>query len=260
MKYLHTFLILVAVVILNHETSAEEFSFYTVFLNNFSGKIYSQDISRFRISSGDSEFSLPDTCTQKTLNTSLKNGVYTLVLETGKINNSTVSGQNNISAHLSDSRLLNLDDPEIQKIKSGLKNSKSIINDVENFVYDYISDKSAGLPLMNASDILKNKSGDCTEHTVLAVSILRSMGIPARALVGMMLAEEFEGKKNIFVYHMWAEAFVNGKWILVDAANPGLKHGNRYIAFAYHHLLTEMPLSYLKAVSAMKSFSVEYME
>jgi hypothetical protein len=51
---------------------------------------------------------------------------------------------------------------------------------------------------------------------------------------------------------MWAEAFHDGRWILVDATRPRDIHPNRYIAFAYHSLQTEMPLSYFRAISAIR--------
>ena len=72
-----------------------------------------------------------------------------------------------------------------------------------------------------------------------------------------MLVKKFMGRQNVFVYHMWAEAFVRGRWMLIDSTRPGTEGLNRYIAFAYHHLKTEMPLSFLKALASMKEFSVE---
>jgi transglutaminase-like putative cysteine protease len=256
------FLIILLIILTIDLSSSQELTFFTVYLKNFSGKVYSEKTSKFKIDSKDSDFILPDTSNQKMISQGRKNNIYNVLLQTGN-NYDLHSGKPKTETNanfLTDSRLLNIDDPEIQKLKPEFKNSKDIINDVEKFVYNYISNKTIGLPIISASEILKNKTGDCTEHTVLAVSILRSLGVPARALMGMLLSEEFDRNKNVFVYHMWAEAFENGKWILVDAANPGVKHANRYIAFAYHHLQTEMPLSYLKAVSAMKSFSVEYVE
>jgi transglutaminase-like putative cysteine protease len=258
-KFISIIMCFTIVSLFNNSLFSFDSSFFCVTLKNFTGKIYSETQSKYKIQIKGDECILPDTSTQKVLEKSEANGNNLLIVQTGREmnpeNNSAVSGN-----YLSDSRLLNLDDPEIMKLKKRFSNSKNIINDVENFVYKQITNKTIGIPIISASDILKNKTGDCTEHTVLTVSILRSEGIPARALVGMVLSEEFEGNKNIFVYHMWAEAFVNGRWTLVDSTVPGLKHENRYIAFAYHHLQTEMPLSYLKAVSAMKSFSVEYLK
>jgi transglutaminase-like putative cysteine protease len=233
-------------------------SFFCVPLRNFSVNLYSEKISKYKLIITDNEFVLPDTSTQKILSKEKKND-FVLLLQAGRKANPGYHSDppNN---YLSDSRLLNLDDPDILKLKHRFNNSRNIINDVENFVYKHISNKTYGIPVISASEIYKNKTGDCTEHTVLTVAILRASGIPARALVGMVVSEEFEGNRDVFVYHMWAEAFIDGRWILVDSTSPGEKHENRYVAFAYHHLQTEMPLAYLKAVSAMKKFSVEYVK
>jgi hypothetical protein len=75
----------------------------------------------------------------------------------------------------------------------------------------------------------------------------------------MLAVPEFMGKKNVFVYHMWVEAWHNGRWTLVDPSWPGEKHCNRYIAFAYHNLKTEMPLSFLKALSEIQDLRAEYL-
>lgn len=61
-----------------------------------------------------------------------------------------------------------------------------------------------------AKEILKNKEGDCSEHTVITVALCRAVGIPARAAVGIMYAD------GIFAYHMWPEVYV-GEWINLDA-------------------------------------------
>jgi hypothetical protein len=61
-----------------------------------------------------------------------------------------------------------------------------------------------------AAEILKNREGDCSEHTVIAVALCRAVGIPARAAVGIMYAD------GIFAYHMWPEVYV-GQWIGLDA-------------------------------------------
>jgi hypothetical protein len=248
---------LVIIVFLNGPLFSFDSSFFCVTLKKFSEGIYSETQSKYKINIAGDGFILPDTSSQKILIKSKSDENYVLLIQTGKDMNQE---KNSVSSgnYLSDSRLLNLDDPELIKSKKKFSSSKNIVNDVEDFVYGHISNKIIGIPIISASEIYKNRTGDCTEHTVLTVSILRLSGVPARALIGMILSEEFEGNRNVFVYHMWAEAFIDGKWILVDSTSPGKKHENRYIAFAYHHLQTEMPLAYLKAVSAMKSFTVEY--
>ena len=206
------------------------------------------------------EFRLPDTPFQKTLSSNLFGDKYNILIIAGDIRRDNTDNNESLKDYLINTRLLNLEEQEIINLKQRFTGSKDLLNDIERFIFNYIEDKTIGFPIISALDIIKNKSGDCTEHTILVVSIMRSLGIPSRALVGMLFCKEFEGKKNIFVYHMWAEAYINNKWVIVDAANPGKKYPNRYIAFSYHHLKTEMPLAYLKAVSAIKSFSVEYVE
>jgi transglutaminase-like putative cysteine protease len=61
-----------------------------------------------------------------------------------------------------------------------------------------------------AKETLKNRKGDCSEHTVLTVALCRASGIPSRAAVGIMSAQ------GIFAYHMWPEVYV-GRWIGLDS-------------------------------------------
>ncbi len=222
----------------------------------FTKKIYSDEVSRYRVISNDREFALPDTPFQKMLKSHKRNNSRTLIIHSGR---GAGRASRPLREHVAETRLADFRDNRIGALKKRFKASESIIDDVERFVCRHINKKTIGIPLASATHIMDSRTGDCTEHTVLAVAILRSLGIPARAIVGMLLSEEFGGYRNVFVYHMWAEAYVKGKWIFVDATRPGVKHPNRYIAFSYHHLKTEMPLPYLKAISAMKNFSVEYL-
>ncbi len=61
----------------------------------------------------------------------------------------------------------------------------------------------------SAREIMQNREGDCSEHSVLFVALCRAVGIPARAAVGLMYGD------GIFAYHMWPEVFV-GEWVSLD--------------------------------------------
>lgn len=61
----------------------------------------------------------------------------------------------------------------------------------------------------SAREIMDNREGDCSEHTVIMVTLCRAAGIPARAAVGVMYGD------GIFAYHMWPEVFV-GQWVGLD--------------------------------------------
>ncbi len=213
---------------------------YFVEVKNFSEKIYREKLSRFRLASSDADFILARTPFQKIIREYARGSGKIIEIEAGDTGGA-LNDAAELSGYLVDTRFLNI--PAA----------------VEIFVYDHITDKTMGIPLVPALHVYRSRRGDCTEHAVLSVSLLRALGVPSRAVVGMYLAEEFMGRKNIFVYHMWAEAYHGGAWRMVDATRPGAGRHNRYIAFAYHTLKTESPLSYLRAVSAISNFSAEYL-
>jgi hypothetical protein len=64
----------------------------------------------------------------------------------------------------------------------------------------------------SALDVWRSQAGDCTEHSLLAVALLRAAGIPARPVVGLAFGES----ERAFVGHMWVEAYV-GEWRTLDA-------------------------------------------
>ncbi len=247
-------LFLIMLILRAGPLSAMDPSAYSVPLKGNPGNIGTEKVSRYLISSSDEGFSLPDTAFQRVDGAASRGGRKLISISAGWINGRESALT---PADLRDTRFLELESPAIRKAASRFSGSKNIIDDIERFVYGHITRKIAGIPLLPAADILENRSGDCTEHSILSIALLRASGIPARAMVGMIFCEEFEGLRNVFVYHMWVEAYTSGKWVLVDSTRPGEKQPNRYIAFTSHSLRTEAPLSYLKAIAAIKDLSVE---
>ncbi len=237
--------------------AADPFNYF-VEVNNFTPSIYNEKNSRYRITSSDSEFSLITTSYQRIIRQCIINQKKTIDIETGLIPGVSTTMEE-VSDYLKDTRFLNLASPEIAGAAAGLRDSKDPARAVEDFVYSHIADKTLGIPLVPAVHVYRMKRGDCTEHSVLAVALLRKLRVPSRAVVGIYLTDDFLGKRNVFVYHMWAEAFWKGRWRLVDATRPGENRLNRYIAFAYHSLKAEAPLPYLRAVSAIQDLSVVYL-
>ncbi|MFM7040141.1 MAG: transglutaminase-like domain-containing protein [Planctomycetaceae bacterium] len=70
--------------------------------------------------------------------------------------------------------------------------------------------------LQPASRVAATLRGDCTEHTVLLCSLLRSRGIPARAASGFAFVPQL----TAFAPHLWTEAFVDGVWMPLDSTIP----------------------------------------
>lgn len=56
--------------------------------------------------------------------------------------------------------------------------------------------------------------GVCQDHTQIMLSLLRMAGIPGRYVAGLLLGE---GRT-----HAWAEAFIGGRWVGLDATNGTL--------------------------------------
>ena len=105
------------------------------------------------------------------------------------------------------------DDPEIRKtaedIIKGEKNSWKAAKRIAEWVRQEMT-PNYDVGFADAREILRNREGDCSEHTVITVALSRAAGIPARAAVGIMSAQE------IFAYHMWPEVYV-GRWISLDS-------------------------------------------
>jgi transglutaminase-like putative cysteine protease len=97
---------------------------------------------------------------------------------------------------------------------------------------------------------------------VLFTALCRSIGIPARANVGIMYGEDF------FAYHMWPEVFV-GQWIDLDprwfSVDPS---SGEYYTDATHikfgrteldeNLFKEMVLSASELIGKLKVNVIEY--
>lgn len=71
-------------------------------------------------------------------------------------------------------------------------------------------------------DVLRNKKAICQGYANLAAALLRSIRIPCRVVTGMGLGLSTNGKwdfQNLEkrTNHAWNEAYVSGRWILMDA-------------------------------------------
>jgi hypothetical protein len=83
---------------------------------------------------------------------------------------------------------------------------------INRWVAQNLRDKNFKLAFASASEVARNLSGDCTEHSVLAAAMCRAVGVPSRVVVGLIYVDDLAG----FGYHMWAEVFVNNRWVAID--------------------------------------------
>jgi transglutaminase-like putative cysteine protease len=99
---------------------------------------------------------------------------------------------------------------------------------LRRFVHHFIDAKDLSVGMATASEVARTAEGDCTEHAVLLAALLRAAGIPSRTVTGLLYVDEFLGHKQVFGYHMWAQAWLGevdggvagktgGRWLDVDA-------------------------------------------
>ena len=120
---------------------------------------------------------------------------------------------NEIAVFLKPAPLIQADDPQIkaqvEKIIKPADTDEQKARKIVNWVYRNIEKKPV-LSVPNALEVLKNKVGDCNEHSVLTVALLRAAGIPAQMEAGLVY---LHGR---FYWHAWNVLYLR-KWITADA-------------------------------------------
>jgi hypothetical protein len=122
------------------------------------------------------------------------------------------------SVNIKDQRLIDFAEQALRDAEG--KSTAERAEILRRAVHGHITKKSLGVAMATASEVVRTREGDCTEHGVLLVAALRAAGIPARGVTGMLYVESFEGAEHIFGYHMWAQALIDGVWIDLDATYP----------------------------------------
>ncbi len=98
---------------------------------------------------------------------------------------------------------------------------------LEKFVHQTIDEKNFSQGFLSAAEVAQGKTGDCTEHAVLLMALLRAEGIPSRGALGLVYVDY--GDRKGFAYHMWTEAWVGDRWLPLDATRGQGGIGVNYI-------------------------------
>jgi hypothetical protein len=121
--------------------------------------------------------------------------------------------------YLASSEFLQSDDPKVKEhaeaAAKDLADSAQIARAMEKYVRDKLNKKNFSTALASAAEVAEKLEGDCTEHAVLLAAMLRAKGIPSRVAVGIVYVEL--NRQPSFGGHMWTEAWLNGKWVPLDA-------------------------------------------
>lgn len=115
------------------------------------------------------------------------------------------------------------DDAEVQKLAAAAAPGESDPWKIAVALEDLIRQKmnadafGAGFDFSqafaSAAETARSLRGDCTEHAVLLCAVLRARNIPARTVMGLV----YVPKAQAFGYHLWTEAWINDRWIPLDA-------------------------------------------
>jgi hypothetical protein len=138
-----------------------------------------------------------------------------------------------IARFLEPTAMAQSDNPAIQSLareivgteKDAMKAAEKIIA----AVFHGIIKEAGARGSATATEVLRNGSGDCTEHAVLVVALMRAAGIPARVVDGIVLAANEDGTGQAG-YHAWAEIWL-GQWIGVDGTVGETGTSARYLEF-----------------------------
>ena len=117
-------------------------------------------------------------------------------------------------------RFLQSDDAKVTELAKravgDTKDAGEAAKKIEAFVADYVEDFSLSVGYASAAEVAASRKGDCSEFAVLTAAMCRSVGIPAKVVVGVAYVDDFMGKAG-FGGHAWTEAYIGNKWIGLDA-------------------------------------------
>ncbi len=148
--------------------------------------------------------------------------------------------------------LVQSDDKRIReqaaKIVGREKDALAAARKLNTWVYESIN-KQPVVSIPSALEVLKQKVGDCNEHTTLYTALARAAGIPARMAAGIVYM------KNGFYYHAWPEVWL-GAWTAIDPTFNQFPADATHIRFVTGDLAKQAEI--LKLVGKLKVDVLEY--
>ena len=128
----------------------------------------------------------------------------------------------NLDQYLAAGPVINWQDPEVMKMAAQARGDETdayrLADKLRRYVTDVIEDKSLDVGFATASEVARNREGDCSEHGILLAALGRANGLPSRLAIGLIYVDEFVGQKGVFGFHMWTQMHIGGQWVDLDAA------------------------------------------
>lgn len=93
---------------------------------------------------------------------------------------------------------------------------KTAVERLVQWVFTHV-EKVPRMGVPNGLEVLRERQGDCNEHTALLVSLARAAGIPARIAAGVVYSDRIT-ETGAYYYHAWPEVRLGGPtdWVPVD--------------------------------------------
>lgn len=131
--------------------------------------------------------------------------------------NSTISSVN--SSYLNPSANCQSNDSRIISLAQNLTNGKNTTWTKAVAIFNYVRDNIKLIDESNtkygAVGALTKKEGTDCDKTHLVIALLRASGIPAKYVQGLCKFTY----SNMTVNHIWANAYINGKWVTADVSS-----------------------------------------
>jgi transglutaminase-like putative cysteine protease len=157
-----------------------------------------------------------------------------------------------LNEYLQPNALIQSDDKKIidqaTKVLNKETNAHEAAKKLNEWVYSAIEKKPV-VSIPSALEVLKQREGDCNEHTALYTALARAVGIPTRMAAGIVYME------NGFYYHAWPEVWV-GHWMPVDPTFNQFPADATHIRFATGNLDRQSDI--IRLVGKLKVEVLEY--
>ncbi len=168
-----------------------------------------------------------------------KSGNGRVTFKTGTLAQKTpdINVQKPTDAQLKPADKIESEAPEIKAqaktLSVGVKNQQELAKVIASWTANWLNDTidDGG----SAAESFKSKNGNCQTHSRLYTALARSAGIPTRFVSGLV---HMEGKG--FLYHSWAESFIDNHWVSVDPTYNQLPADPTHIKLLEGHLPEDM--------------------
>lgn len=110
-----------------------------------------------------------------------------------------------------------------------LERARALADWTAQFLTDTVDDGGGALAA------LEKRSGNCQTHAKLYTALARASGIPTRFVSGLV-SQDGAG----FLYHSWAESWIDGRWIAVDPTFNQLPADPTHLALFEGHTTADL--------------------